>query len=91
MIVLRLDKLPPDQAGPDLSSPRLRALGARLRKRSIDGWPRFADALEQYRIALKAVGREGRTIDVFGSALAAADVGLSDEPVDSDSAAQLAA
>ncbi len=90
MIVMRLEKLK-DQSLPDLSGQRLRALGARLLRRAIDGWPRLAAALEQYRIALKAAGHEGRSIEVFGLALAAADIVLSDHPVDTDSAAELAA
>ena len=90
MIVMRLDKLT-DRKPPDLSAQRLRALGARLLRRAIDGWPRLAEAAEQYRGALKAVGHEGRSIEVFATALAAADVVLSDHPVDTDSAAELAA
>jgi hypothetical protein len=90
MILMQLAKLPKDQRTPDLSPERLRSLGARLLRRAIDGWPRLAAALEQYRIALKAVGHEGRSIEVFGLALAAADVVLSDHPLDSDSAAELA-
>ena len=91
MILMRLAKLPPDQREPNLSPQRLRALGARLLRRAIDGWPRLAVALGQYRISLKAVGHEGRSIEVFGTALAAADIVLSDHPVDTDSAAELAA
>lgn len=91
MIVMRLAKLPSDRRTPDVSRPRLRALGARLLRRAIDGWPRLPTALEQYRIGLKAVGHEGRSSEVFGIALAAADVVLSDDLVDSDSAAELAA
>ena len=90
MIVMRLGKLPPDQRLPDVSRERLRPLGARLLRRAIDGWPRLAEAVEQFRLALKAVGHEGRSSDVFGTALAAADIVLTDDPVDSDSAAELA-
>lgn len=36
-------------------------------------------------------GHEGRSIEVFGIALAAADIVLNDEPVDNDSAQKLAA
>jgi hypothetical protein len=74
MIVMRLAKLPVDRRTPDVSRVRLRALGARLLRRAIDGWPRLAATLEQYRIALKAVGHEGRSSEVFGIALAAADI-----------------
>jgi hypothetical protein len=91
MIVMRLGKLPKDQLQPDLSAPRLRTLGARLLRRAIDGWPRLAAARQQYSLALRAVGHEGRTVEVFATALAAADIVMNDHPVDSDSAAELAA
>jgi len=91
IIMMRLAKLPADQRLPDVSARRLHPLGARLLRRAIDGWPRLAEAREQYRIALKAAGHEGRSIEVFGTALAAADIVLSDHAVDSDSAAELAA
>lgn len=91
IIMMRLAKLPAEQRLPDVSPRRLRTLGTRLLRRAIDAWPRFAAALEQYRIALKAAGHEGRSAELFGSALAAADVVLNDHPVDSDSAAELAA
>jgi len=91
MILMRLAKFPKDQREPDLHPQRLRLLGARLLRRAIDGHPRLTAALEQYRIALKAVGHEGRTVEVFATALAAADIVLSDDPVDTDSAAELAA
>jgi hypothetical protein len=57
----------------------------------IDAWPRLAAAFEQYEIALKDVGHVGRSVQVFGYVLAAADIVLNDHPVDSDSAAELAA
>jgi hypothetical protein len=60
-------------------------------QRVISGWPRLPAALDQYRIALRAVGHRSRSIDVFGTALAIADIIQNDEPVDSDSAAELAA
>ena len=91
IIMMRLAKLPAEQRLPDVSTKRLRGLGTRLLRRAIDGWPRLPAALEQYRIALKAAGHEGRSVEVFGLALAAADIVLTDIEVDSDSAAELAA
>jgi hypothetical protein len=91
MILMLLGKLLPGQLEPDLSPQRLRALGARLLRRAIDGWPHFAATRAQYRIALRAAGHEGRSVELFATTLAAADVVLSDDPVDSDSAAELAA
>ncbi|HEX3861481.1 MAG TPA: hypothetical protein VHY35_07290 [Stellaceae bacterium] len=90
IVMMRLGKLPAHQRLPDISQRRLRPLGARLLRRAIDGWSRLPAALEQYRIALKAVGHEGRSVEVFGTMLAAADVVLIDDPVDTDSAAELA-
>lgn len=91
IILMRLAKLPKHQREPDLSPRRLKALGPRLLRRAIDGWPRLTAAIEQYSLALKAVGHEGRSVAVFATALAAADIVLSDHPVDTDSAAELAA
>jgi hypothetical protein len=88
----RLAKLPPDYpAPPDLSPRRLRSLGTCLLRRAIDAWPRLAAARAQYRIALRAVGHEGRSAEVFATLLAAADIVLSDYPVDTDTAAEIAA
>jgi hypothetical protein len=90
IIILRLGEMMGEQL-PDLAPARLRELGERILQRTISGWSRLPAALEQYRIALRAVGHGSRSIDVFGTALAVADVILNDEPVDSDSAAELAA
>jgi hypothetical protein len=90
IILLRLGEMLSEQP-PNLTPDRLREFGARILRRVIDGWARLPATLEQYRIALRAVGHKNRTIDVFGTALALADIILSDEPVDSDSAAELAA
>jgi hypothetical protein len=91
MVLMRLGKLPIDQHLPDVSRERLRPLGARLLRRAIDGWPRLGAAFEQLRLALKAEGHEGRSSEVFGMALAASEVVLSDYAMDSDTAAELAA
>jgi len=89
IIILRLGEMMGEQL-PDLAADRLRDLGTRILQRVINGWPRLVAALEQYRIALRAVGHKSRTIDVFGTALAVADIIQNDEPVDSDTAAELA-
>ena len=90
MIIMQLLKLLGDRPPPDLSRQRLRALGSRLLRRAIDGFPRLGAALAQYRFALREVGHEGRSLDVFGMALAAADIVLHDALEESDSAAELA-
>lgn len=90
IILLRLDELGPGRA-PSIAPARLEALGAQLLRRMIDGWGRFPQALEAYRAALEAVGHKGRGVDVFGTALACADLLLHDHDVDADSAQELAA
>jgi hypothetical protein len=91
MIMLKVEDLAVGAELPNLDPPRLRALGARILRRLIDQWPRFVAALDQYRTALAAVGHKGRPADVFGTALALADMILDDGDVDTDSAAELAA
>ena len=75
---------------PDLAPARLRLMGQKLLRRLVDGWARLPQALEQYRAALVAHGHKSRTIDVFGTLLACADLLLTDDDVDSDSAGELA-
>jgi len=54
-------------------------IGADLRRRSLDQWPRFEHTLASYRLALAKVGHGGRGADVFGTLLACADVLLYDD------------
>jgi hypothetical protein len=90
IIVLRLGELTAETA-PSVTPARLQEMGARILRRVVDGWPRLPAVLEQYSIALRAVGHRSRAVDVFGTALAIADLILSAEPLDSDSAGELAA
>lgn len=87
--VLRLGEMLTEQP-PDLAPSRLRDVGARILRRVIDGWPRLPAALEQYKVALRAVGHRNRGADLYGVVLAIADIILHDEMTDSDSAAELA-
>src|SRR5262249_16400665 len=89
IIILQLGEIIGNQL-PDLPPPRFREIAPPILQRVTAGWPGLPAALEQYRIALRAVGHKSRTIDVFGTALAVADIILNDEPVDTDSAAELA-
>jgi hypothetical protein len=89
IIVLRLGELIGETA-PLLTPARLQDMGAKILRRLVDGWERLPAVLNQYSIALRGVGRRSRAIDVFGTALAIADLILSDEVPDSDSAAELA-
>lgn len=79
-----------DPKPPTWTAAEMEQLGRKLLRRMVDGWPRLAQALEQYRIALHAVGHDSRGADVFGTLLACADLLLNDREVDSDSAQEWA-
>lgn len=65
---------------PDLSDERLGKMGAALRQRMIDQWPRFGATLHAYRLALARHGHGGRGADQFGTLLACASCLLWDNP-----------
>lgn len=90
IIVLRLGELTGETA-PSITPARLQEMGGKILRRVVDGWGRFPAVFEQYAIALRGVGHRSRAIDVFGTALAIADIIENDDPVDSDTAAELAA
>lgn len=69
---------------PSLEPAKMASLGAELRRRLLDGWPRWATTLELYRQALAKAGHGGRGADQFGTLLAAADLALSDTVPTSD-------
>lgn len=72
--ILDLRDLPPDAPVPDLDPRTLRALGAQLRRRMIDGWARFDGTLEKIKRMLSQVGHNARGQDQFGTLLACADI-----------------
>lgn len=83
LAILELEKLPRGQAMPDMAARALRALGAGLRRRLFDQWPRWEATLESYRHALTTIGGHGaRGADQFGTLLAAADLALYDDAPD---------
>lgn len=84
MAILELDKLAKDQKPPPMAPRHLREIGAGLRRRLIDGWPRWPETLEAYRMTLIEAGHEGRGADQFGTLLAAADLLLYDQPASGD-------
>jgi hypothetical protein len=89
LAILEMDPLAGGSA-PTLDRDHLRQLGAMLRRRMVDGWPRLEQTLERYRQALMKVGHNSRGADQFGALLAAADVLLLDTlPDDEDSRAEL--
>lgn len=105
MAILELEPLPrPGEPGavdlPPLVPKRFAAIGAALRRRLLQGWPRWRVTVEAYAAALTRAGHGARGADQFGTLLAAADLLLSDHPPHADeltgwgsklSAAQLAA
>ncbi len=81
MDLQRLDATDP----PKMDAKSMGALGARLRRRMLDQWPRFAETLDAYRQELAVnAGHGGRGADVFGTLLACADLVLDDHPPDSE-------
>lgn len=76
LAILELQDLPAEQPAPVLEPARIRALGARLRRRMVDGWARFDAAIEYYRRSLSEVGHTARGADQFGTLLACADLAL---------------
>ena len=65
-------------------------LGRQLRRRMVDGWPRFDDTLGRFQSALSDVGHATRGCAQFGTLLACADLLLNDGMPDMDSVAALA-
>lgn len=64
---------------PDLAPARMAKLGARLFRRVVDQWPRFARTLDAYRAGLEEhTGFDARMQDTYGTLLACADLVLYD-------------
>lgn len=71
----RLEKVSP----PKMDAKSMGELGAQLRRRMLDQWPRFEETLDSYRQELAVNGGHGgRGADVFGTLLACADLVLFD-------------
>ena len=86
MAILDLDRLS-GTTPPSLKPRDLAALGAALRRRLADGWPRFMTTMETYRQQLAVAGHDARGCDQFGTLLACADLMLHDHPPDSETLA----
>jgi hypothetical protein len=78
LLVFRLNKLPEGAREPKVTERAMGELGARVLRRLVDGWHRWADTLECYREAMRAAGHSARGQDVFGTVLAAAHLVLHD-------------
>jgi ABC-type dipeptide/oligopeptide/nickel transport system ATPase subunit len=81
---------PHDGKAPLLREDMIRALGRRLHRRMVDGWPRFLETYPLWRKALMDAGLDSRGGDQFGAILAAADVALHDDTPGEDTLANWA-
>lgn len=62
-----------------LDADALHTLGRKLRRRVLDGWPKWEERLDLWRQGLKRAGHSDRTADQFGALLAGADLALADK------------
>lgn len=76
LILLDLNRLPPDAPKMALDPRRWRAAGAQLRRVLIERWTTWAQRQELWRAALARQGRTGRDADNYATALAMADMAL---------------
>lgn len=88
--ILDLDRLDEASRPPVLNPAALRDLGARLRRRMVQGWGFLPETIEKYSAALQADGHDSRGCDVFGTLLACADIALHDGATHGDVAADWA-
>lgn len=93
LAILDLQELP-DGAGVTLDRRHWAKIGALVRRRMVDQWPRFAATLERYAIALGDAGHGQRGQDQYGTMLACADLmlfdGIDDDEDDGDRFAEWA-
>lgn len=82
MAILELDALADGAMPPDITPARMSRIGIALRRRIVQGWPRFTETLELYKRALAKHGHAGRGADQFGTLLAAGDLLLHDDVPD---------
>ncbi|WP_022729763.1 hypothetical protein [Fodinicurvata sediminis] len=78
MAILELLELDRSAPPPKVDRATMMDLGARLKRRLLDGWPRFEETLEAYRAQLTSGGHGARGSDQFGTLLAVADLMLHD-------------
>lgn len=84
MAILELRPIPKGATAPMLERERILQLGASLRRRVIDQWPRLEPTLAAYKRALGKAGHGGRSADQFGTLLAFADLVLYDYEPEAD-------
>jgi hypothetical protein len=88
-VVLDMDPIQ-GVGGLTLDVAKLRRVGAILRRRVLDGWPRLDETLAAWRATLVERGHSSRGADTYGYLLAFADLALWDEPADGDTRRDLA-
>lgn len=92
MVRVKLQPLPEGAVPPDLTPAHLNKLGARIMRRIVDQWPRFAQAYALYRATLEAeAGFDARLQDTYGTLLACADLLLYDNGAKPDEVSDLCA
>lgn len=84
LAILELDDLPKGATLPDLTPRRLEAIGAFMRARLVQAWPKLAPTLQQFRAALAKIGHTNRSADQFGTLMTIAHLLLSDEQLDDE-------
>jgi hypothetical protein len=77
LAVLDLGPFPKEAREPVLDAGWMEKVGGTLRRRLLDGWPRFGETLRAYREMLREAGHDGRGSAQFGVLLAGADLLLS--------------
>ncbi len=71
--------LPEGSVPPDTSEKKMAKLGARIMRRMVDQWPRWAETYDAYRNALgRDAKMDARLQDTYGTLLACADLLLND-------------
>jgi hypothetical protein len=74
MALLKLRRLPADQAAPVLDPQRLAILGRMILRRLVDEWGRLSETFAAFRGELAAAGMDGRGQDTFGTLLTCFDM-----------------
>ncbi|MHB9878282.1 hypothetical protein ACSMXM_01255 [Pacificimonas sp. ICDLI1SI03] len=85
--VLELNRFEAWDTPPPTAEQDMLDMGAKLRRRMVDGWGRFDATLRQYQLALQANGHNGRGQDQFGTLLTCCDLMMFDRRDDPESPA----
>ncbi len=91
IMVLKLKPLVTGSARMKLDADQWKHVGAGLRRRLVDGWPRWPETFEAYRAGLAEHGYNPRGLDQVGTLLAMADLMRFDGLPDADTVMSLCA